>query len=376
MILSDLPPVGGRVLWEGDKQEPPVFDGFDAFFVDSGTSALALAILVAKHNCAEVDLPEVILPAYGCPDLVAAVRFAGCLPVLVDICSPNDPSYCLETLAEAVSANTIAVVAVNFLGVRERLAAIRKLLPERCYLIEDNAQWYPELSQAVTLEADIAISSFGRGKPASMLGGGMLLVRKALAPIAQKLVAGLPKPTGGTKGQWLKTCVYNQLLRPYLYIWLSRNPLLNIGATHYSALEQISLLSDFDRSRVAASVGAYLATPQTTQKALDAVVGASSVYSSPAMGDESRRNRLLRYPLVAADKDTANDLYSRLHRKGLGVTKMYRQTLSSIEGVARDVKVFGGSSNAEAFANQFLTLPVHSGVGKGHVRKMLIELRK
>ena len=94
------------------------------------------------------------------------------------------------------------------------------------------------------------------------------------------------------------------------------------------------------------------------------------------MGDELRRNRLLRYPLVAADKDAASDLYRRLHRKGLGVTKMYRQTLSSIEGVARDVKVFGGSSNAEAFANRFLTLPVHSGVGKGHVRKMLIELRK
>lgn len=372
-MFRDIPPVGGRTVWRSDASTP-AFDGYTPIFVDSGTSALALALVAARLR-ARVEAPEVILPAYGCPDLVAAAIYAGCKPVLVDIASPEDPAICLDALTQVVGENTAAVVAVNFMGVRERLVEIKACLPKHVLLIEDNAQWYPELDEGVELLGDLTVNSFGRGKPASILGGGMLLIKESLLDFVQtdvhKLIADSGK--GGGFKQRLTTALYNQLLNPFCYFWLNRNPLLNIGATHYEPLEEVRAMPVSDVSRLGANIAQYVSQPRSVEFAFDELVGKAAGLASPGLGDSARRCRLLRYPLVVGSVGQAARLMKDL--RAYGVTRMYQRPLHTIDGVAQDVRVFNKTPNAIDFAARFITLPVHSGVTASALAFMLSKLK-
>src|SRR5690348_11943509 len=92
------------------------FSGMNVVFHASGKEALAAAILsaVERHPSREEPL-EVILPAYGCPDLIAACVYSNVLPRLVDV-SSEGWGYDLEGLRRALSPTTAAIVAVNLMG--------------------------------------------------------------------------------------------------------------------------------------------------------------------------------------------------------------------------------------------------------------------
>src|SRR6188474_3112310 len=120
ILYGDLPPVGHRISLQAAPENNLVeFLGGNQYWVDSGTSALALAVLDAKTYLPGLHQPRVIIPGYCCPDLVAACIYAGVEPVAVDI-GENDPAYDLECLAEHLDERVIAVIAVNFLGIAER----------------------------------------------------------------------------------------------------------------------------------------------------------------------------------------------------------------------------------------------------------------
>ena len=117
------------------------------------------------------------MPAYACPDLVSAAKYAGVKPVLVDF-EHDRPWMSVDEIKGVVSEKVIAIVAVNFLGIPERMQAIRGVADEYdALVIEDSAQAFPVSPDTNFWKGDIVIVSFGRGKPVSLLGGGALLLR-------------------------------------------------------------------------------------------------------------------------------------------------------------------------------------------------------
>ena len=122
----------------------------------SGTAALAAAI-IAVIQSGKTDQPEVILPAYGCPDLVSATVFAGARPVLVDM-EPDRPWMDLAQLSSRISPRTVAIVAANLFGISERLDQLRPIA-ERAgvVLIEDSAQAFPGGGEAAIWEGDLVV---------------------------------------------------------------------------------------------------------------------------------------------------------------------------------------------------------------------------
>ena len=147
--------------------------------LNSGTASLALSILIAK-NLKKISNPEVIVPAYACPDLVAACAYAGVKCRLCDL-AQNNTSYDINLLESLINENTIALAAINFLGIQERISEIFSIVQKKdILLIEDNAQWFPELNNSDHLTGDFICLSFGRGKPVSLLGGGCLLVKETI----------------------------------------------------------------------------------------------------------------------------------------------------------------------------------------------------
>src|SRR5690606_6983739 len=85
----------------------------DVHLYASGTAALAAAL----HSVARVGegIDRVVIPAYGCPALVAAALHAGLEPELIDL-APGSAFPSRSALEEFVPGTRVVFVHVNFLG--------------------------------------------------------------------------------------------------------------------------------------------------------------------------------------------------------------------------------------------------------------------
>lgn len=365
LVHGDLPPTGNRVILSGDDSAPPEFPGYAAHWLQSGTAALALALMIARSSRPHLRNPTVILPAYGCPDLIAAAEHAGVTPVLVDI-GVDDPGYDLDCLAAAIDADTVAVVAVNFLGIRERLGAIRELLrahPE-VLLVEDNAQWYPEPARTPALAGDLVCLSFGRGKPVSLLGGGALLIS---ASQDTDIPALQPAQEAGITLA-IKARAFNALLHRRLYSLVNRNPMFELGKTEFKLLQGVRALDSMRYRSVHSAAMRYLALSRRVENAWVQAFSNNPVLNNLNVGAD-RRGRLLRYPVLCHSSSERDRLWRALDVAGLGISAMYKVALPQVSGVAGKFRASGDHANARDFAGRLLTLPVHEGVTRADISR-------
>lgn len=365
LIRGDLAPAGYPISLEQSDSPNNLFSqDYQTHWLDSGTSALAVALLDCKLRAPDISQPQVIIPSYCCPDLVAAAVYAGVEPLVVDI-EENDPAYDLTQLESALNPRVISVIAINFLGIKERLTEIRSLLqkfPQKISLIEDNAQWFPDTPTDI-FESDYIAFSFGRGKPLSLLGGGALLTKTELHP-SINLAEG---EKSGFKTR-MKMVAYNALLNPHLYCFLNRAPFLHLGETRYHPLTAIAEAPDRVKPLFAENYIAYqqrsLSVEDSYQKNFRAQQRLQSIYSG-------RKGCLLRYPFLFKTPEACASAYQQLSSAGLGASRLYQQSLDKIEGVDGKLQCFSDLVNAKQFASRLLTLPVHQFVKDGHIEKIV-----
>lgn len=371
-MFNVLPPAGDPVRIHPRAEHPGFlaerWQPYRAYFFASGTAALAAAVVTAVHRGGQMR-PEVVLPAYGCPALVAAVLHAGATPVYADL-QPDRPWLSLDAVAQLLSPNTAAVVAVNLLGIPERVGALKALLAGRgVALIEDSAQAF---ATAIAPESDLVVLSFGRGKPVSLLGGGAVLVRDA------ELAAGLPTPTTPRESPLrlrAKAMAYNVLRRPACY-WLPQMLPLGLGETYYEPLPEIGGLAAVRQQALPAAVEAYFSCRPMAQERLSRTLReleTSRLVDLPAVCGAAGR-RLLRYPLLARNVRSRDELVEALNKKGLGASKMYGAVLPQVPAVP--VPAPAPLPAAQDFADRFFTLPVHEGVRERHLDAMRAVLRR
>lgn len=365
-----LTPVGNPVDWRSTELPALEFPGYDSVWVNSGTGALAFALQHLRMHHPGVDSPEVIIPGYCCPDLLAASLFAGFKPVVVDI-GKNDPGYDLNALENALSAKTLAVIAVNFLGIRERLETIAAVTARHggVALIEDNAQWFPLTIDGRSLAGHYATFSFGRGKPISLLGGGLVAVREEETGLQ-------PLPQESNSPWWpIKAWLVNQLTKPWAYCWMTRLPMLNIGRTVYKPLDKLSAIPRRPLLAFPANYKRYQQLPRHAECFYDRLfeaLGWGQLSCEP-----SRRGQLLRYPVLCRNREHRDRLLLELTRQGLGASAMYGAELSKIAGVEEleEVRYQDRLANAAHFAERFLTLPTHKTVSEAYLKKIAAVFR-
>jgi dTDP-4-amino-4,6-dideoxygalactose transaminase len=369
MLPGDLPPVGNMISLQaraGCLLENRL-SGYK-YWLDSGTSALAVALLDAKTHFPGLDKPRAIIPGYCCPDLIAACVYAGVEPVAVDI-NINDPSYDLDQLRQHLDVSVIAVIAINFLGISERLDELQQLIAGLglcTRLIEDNAQWFPSIEEEMDFKSDYVTFSFGRGKPMSLLGGGLLSARR---PVAASVLACIEKTTRKQKLLALKIIAYNFLLTPQLYMLLNRNPWLRLGETKYVPLAQIAYMDDYRRSLLDSNFKLHSQRHDELPCSYDKALSSSGMQQLDSLCT-LRRKRLLRYPLLCPDAVSRDNLLERMRAHGLGATSMYALPIDQIAGVNGLVIVPGLLKNANSFAMRFMTMPIHSGVSQAYQKRM------
>jgi len=368
--VGKIRPVGSQVplLKRAAPASYPWQATYHTVFMASGTEALSGAVALAMARCHVEGTAEVLVPAYGCPDLVSAILAQGAKPVLVDL-APGLPFMDESRLRAAITARTVAVVGVGFLGLPERLDLLAGLCRESgIMLIEDSAQCFPPASAQAPL-ADCVVLSFGRGKPINLMGGGALLVRAPVSPTTHAQLDQFPLVRLETGWRWrIKRRVFNLLMARIPFYLLEKLPFLRIGATRFKPLPEVRRLA-IPEELVSSGMGEFSRRPMI-QALYDDYLNALQATGwerLPAMEFEARKVPRLRYPLLAPDQATRDGVLAALNRLGIGASGFYGVTLPEIEGLESlfaDVRC----PCAEDFASRLLTLPCHENVREDDVR--------
>lgn len=354
----------------------PWGENYTTTYCSSGTDALSMAVRLAIKAKGRQTRPQVIIPAYGCPDLIAAIVAQNAQPVLVDF-ADSSPVLDVDCLKDALTEQTVAIIAVNFLGLHERLS----LLSQFCavhglILIEDSAQCFPPGGTAHGL-ADFIVLSFGRGKPINLLGGGALLVKRSRESLIQDLRLAYPSEALRIDLFWhLKRLAFNLLLSRYFFPLLERIPFLHLGKTRFKPLTKQGFCEIPSAVMKAGIVAINERQPlhEILDQKLDFLEDAGWKLLK---GEGENSYPRLRYALLAPDGKIRDQVLGELNRKGIGASALYKRVLPEIQGVpVVELNLTHLYPRASDFAARLLTLPVHEGVNENDVEIIVSVLER
>jgi len=156
-----------------------------------GRGATALMLL---YEALGPDGGRVILPAIGCPSLLASVLLTGRKPVIVDV--DRNLNIDPDRVADIIRPNDL-VLAVHIFGIPCDILKLKKICAENgAILVEDAAQAVGGRirKRPVGTFGTASIVSFAAGKILPTHGGGLILIDddKLFDKLAEK-AAALPK---------------------------------------------------------------------------------------------------------------------------------------------------------------------------------------
>jgi perosamine synthetase len=325
-----------------------------AYLVSSGTAALAVTLMALKSLSRGT---EVVIPAYTCFSVPAAVLKAGLRPVLCDI-NPSTFDFDHAQLERALTADTLCVVAHHLFGVPSDIEGIRRLCHRRgIFVVEDAAQAMGVQSGGRWLGTigDAGIFSLGRGKNITCGSGGMIVtsdrrIADAVAEQYDKLCE--PTPAEVLK-DFVQVVLMTLLIRPRLY-WIPASlPWLRLGQTVFP--------KDVTIARLSGAKAGLLRNWRRRLAGSNRVRSATATYFSeqvPLRLPHAPSHPYLRLPVLAASPDQKKQIYSRSQTRGLGLSAAYPTPISEIPAV-RSIINGHRFPAAQAVSEQLLTLPTH-----------------
>lgn len=331
------------------------------FLVSSGTAALTVALLALKTLSGRSD---VIVPAYTCFSVPAAVLKAGLRPVPCDI-NPATFDYDHDLLQQTLTPDTLCVVAHHLFGVPSDIERARAHCAGRgIFVVEDAAQAMGVESGGRKLGtlADVGILSFGRGKYVTCGGGGALLTnsRRIAAAIARRYQQlPPPRPLEAIK-DFVQLAMMTIFIRPSLYWIPSAVPALRLGETIFPddvAVQRMTglkagLLCGW-KSRLARANRVRSATAADFAERLAVAALGAHPY--------------LRLPLSACSVESKRRLHAESKARGLGLSAAYPTPISDIPQVR--ARINGQQyPSAQRVAERLLTIPTHQWVNENDKR--------
>jgi len=374
-VNSSFRPVGNKVLLNYGVIDDALLGTAESKFYQSGTAALSSSVIACiQLKSIQPSQAEVIVPAYACPDLISAIVFSGAKPVPADI-GHNSPGYLISALENHISARTVAIIAVNFLGIADQLSKIKVICQSHnLFLINDSAQWFPS-SKTYRWLGDFNIVSFGRGKPVSLLHGGAVITNNS------ENSSALPTPimeesTGlNTLLKILKIRLYNLVIKPRVYALICKLPRLNIGETIYKPLDSIDGMDAYEKKLIGPNIREYQALQNVTSYWQSQLLQVThTLLIKPVEDAESDvPTRLLRYPILI--KDPIIRAHFCAQNRKLGVSFLYPKPLNQLEGLSSLLNSKKVYPHASDFCDHLVTLPCHEDITKATVDKIITSLK-
>ncbi|CAD7771829.1 UDP-4-amino-4-deoxy-L-arabinose--oxoglutarate aminotransferase [Candidatus Methanoperedenaceae archaeon GB37] len=239
--------------------------------VSSGTAALWLILKAAKEI--EQKRNEVIIPAYTCPSVAAAVIRAGLKPILCDI-NMQDFGFELEALKKKINFKTLAIIIVHLFGFPSNIKKVKQISrSSNILLIEDAAQalgnsMINSPQEKLGSLGDIGFYSFGRGKPLTLNHGGLIVTNNSqLFEQIFQIYQTIERPSLTENFLLLaKLYFYVFFFHPSLY-WIPQSiPFLKLGKTIFDLNFKIKKTSPIAVALANKSIGLIEENKKVRQK--------------------------------------------------------------------------------------------------------------
>jgi dTDP-4-amino-4,6-dideoxygalactose transaminase len=326
------------------------FGATSVALVDSGTSALSLALRATTRAGGVVALP-----AYACVDIGAAAIFAQLRVRLYDI-DPLTLSPDLDSVARVFSHGVDTIVVAHLYGYPANVPGVAALAAARgVRVIEDAAQgaWGSLLETRLGAFGPLSVLSFGRGKGMTGAGGGALLgTGEREAELIEAAGLRLLSPRSGmrtlalAKAQWI-------LGRPWLYAIPSAIPGLHLGETIYHAAHEPRAITSVSASLVRSALARAntdLAVRRRNadelERAVDHAKGLQAIRAIPGS-----KPGYLRLPVRVMD--------ARSERHELGIVRGYPDTLAELAELQASLLGDEQLPGARELRRSLVTLPTH-----------------
>ena len=352
-----------------------------AWTISSGRAAMTLILRAMAAARSDASKDEVIVPAYTCYSVPAAIERAGLRPRLCDI-DPATLGMDVDALDRCDFSRVLAVVSANLYGLPNELHGIDAVCRRRgVYLLDDAAQALGSSlgDRAVGSFGAAGLYSFDKGKVISTIQGGAVVCGDAeVARQLERLTGEMPAAAAAESlGNGLKLVVYSIFLRPALYGLIHRLPFTGLGYTRYEPRYPIARLARWqagvatrllarlpqlqaDRLRMA---GAY-------QSTLEGIPGIDLVQPVPGS-----RPAFVRYPLRLRRPELRERALRALGRAGIGATASYPSSLADVPQVAARLPASGQAfPGAREVASTIMTLPTHAYCGPAVAERVRREL--
>ena len=340
------------------------FGASDAVLVDSGTSALAMALRTSAPAGGVVALP-----AYACVDIGAAAIFARLRVRLYDV-DPITLSADLDSVSRVLAAGADTIVVSHLYGYAADVPAVAALAAEHgATVIEDAAQgaWGSLRGTRLGAFGPLAVLSFGRGKGMTGGGGGALLsIGDRASEISAAQSAGIAAPASPVR-TLVVTAAQWALGRPSLYALPSSIPSLHLGETIYHPAHEPRSITSASAALVRAALARAdedLAVRRRNAEVLEEAAGNSRDVSviRPIAGAESG---YLRFPVRLADARIRNR-----EQPELGIVHGYPETLADLRELRSSLIGDEPLSGSRALQHSIVTLPTHSLLSKQDLIKI------
>ncbi|AYF51516.1 nucleotide sugar aminotransferase [Pseudomonas fluorescens] len=337
----------------------------------SGTAALIIALRVLQQRMP--GRTRLIVPAYTCPLVALAAHY--CPPLRVVPCDLQPDSIDLDErqLAQLCDESTLAVVVTHLAGrVADVDAAKRIASAVGAAIIEDAAQAMGALDdgRSVGLKGDVGFFSMALGKGLTTTEGGVLFSRDPVLHQAlhrhcrQDLPFSLRWELQRSAELWGYALLYQPRGLHYVYGNALRKALANgdeVAAVgdDFSVYDiPLHRLGGY-RQKVGAAALARL--PDHLQQGrvralrraarLNALPGVTVIMDRP--GQQGTWPFLM---VVMPSADARDAAMARLWTSGLGVTRLFIQTLPGYAEVLPLLQPGGDITRAQAFAARTLSI--------------------
>ena len=343
-----------RALRAREQEIRDAFDVTGVFLVSSGTAALTLTLLALKSLSSR---NEVVIPAYTCFSVAAAVLKAGLRPKLCDV-FPTTFDFDQSMLEQTLSPNTLCVVAHHLFGVPSDIRRIRALCqPRGIFVVEDAAQAMGvEVSgQTLGTLGDAGIFSLGRGKNITCGSGGVVITRSPqLADALDTQYRQIEKPPRRESvADFVKASLMAIFVRPRLYWIPAALPFLHLGETVFP--KSISL------KRLSGMKAGLLHNWRFRLNRSNQIRSETSAFFSQRLRlqiTNGARHPYLRLPVLAPTPKDKQRLFSTSNACGLGLSAAYPTSIDEIPEI-RPLLDGQRFPSARSVAASLFTIPTH-----------------
>ncbi len=353
------------------------FDMKHCHLISSGQAAFTL-ILKALHRLSP-ERDEVVIPAFTCFSVPAAIKKAGLKITLCDL-DIETLDFNQEMLKEIAHKDKnkqklLCVVPTHLFGLPADVKSCRAIFHNDIAIVEDAAQAMGNEINGFKLgsSGDIGFFSLGRGKALSAIEGGIIITnREDINRLLAEEIGALPEYSSFEKFNLLvKSLLITLFQQPNLF-WLPKSlPFLQLGETHYKPDVKLKKISNIQCCMAKNWRKRLKLQQQHRQEAIRGYVYNNLTKIKdlifPALEDNLP---LIRLPGLIRDQSIRNQVLSESEIYGFGIMPSYPKPISEIDEITRDFS-YKNYPIAKKICDQVVTFPTHAYTSNTDIKNIV-----